>query len=174
MGVITSYNPTTAPSSQTQKSHAERRSKRSRNSADCRGSAARPSPVCSRSGPGPRRCRHSGSPNPAPPSRRPGIRPPRARWSTGWCRTKSAGTGGRLGDNLFFRGENSKKTWKSTDGLWQLCYFTILFSLTKKTQMLMSNSLAQTRGGLQYPNNNPVACSCACTYAHLEPSHSHY
>ena len=134
MGVITSYQLPGAPSSQSsQKSHVERRSKRSRNSADCRGSAARPSPVCSRSGPGPRRCRRSGSPNPAPPSRRPGIRPPRARWSTGWCRTKSAGTpGGRLGDNLFFRGKNSKKTWESTDGLWQFCYFTILFSLTKK------------------------------------------
>ena len=174
MGVITSYQLPGAPSSQSsQKSHVERRSKRSRNSADCRGSAARPSPVCSRSGPGPRRCRRSGSPNPAPPSRRPGIRPPRARWSTGWCRTKSAGTpGGRLGDNPFFSGEKLQKNVRKHR--WTVAILLLhhpIFS-HKKTQMLMSNSLAQTRGGLQYPNNNPVA---AHVHMHtLEPSHSHY
>ena len=159
MGVITSYQLPGAPSSQSsQKSHVERRSKRSRNSADCRGSAARPSPVCSRSGPGPRRCRRSGSPNPAPAeSAARNSAPTRTlkHWMMPYkiCRD----TGRTAGGQPFFSGEKLQKNVRKHR--WTVAILLLhhpIFS-HKKTQMLMSNSLAQTRGGLQYPNNNPVA-----------------
>ena len=61
------------------------------------------------------------------------------------------------GQPTFFSGEKLKKNVKKHR--WTVAILLLhhpIFS-HKKTQMLMSNSLAQTRGGLQYPNNNPVA-----------------
>ena len=66
-------------------------------------------------------------------------------------------TGRTAGGQPFFSGEKLQKNVRKHR--WTVAILLLhhpIFS-HKKTQMLMSNSLAQTRGGLQYPNNNPVA-----------------